>query len=180
MADATIITEVPPLRACYARIGQQAVVPIWGTHRRRVIFGALNIRSGSLQLLITTHWEALTWQAFLRQIRRAWRGWRIVLFADRGSPHTAEDSRASARALGIELRLLPVATPELNAVEGLWREAKDQHLANRSTDSMDDTADAFCQYLLDLSPRQRLHKAGVLSGHFWLMNSPSKNFTGPT
>ena len=180
MADATIITEVPPLRACYARIGQQAVVPISGTHRRRVVFGALDIGSGSLQLLITTHWEALTWQAFLRQVRRAWRGWRIVLFADRGSPHTGEDSRAWTKALGIEVRFLPVAAPELNAVEGLWREGKDQHLANRSTDSMDDTADAFCQYLLDLSPRQRLQKAGVLSGNFWLMNAASRDFTGPT
>jgi hypothetical protein len=170
MADATIITEVPPLRACYAPIGQQAVVPISGAHERRVIFGALNIKSGHLELLITTHWEALTWQAFLRQIRRVWRGWRTVLFVDRGSPHTAEDSQASAKALGIKLRFLPVATPELNAVEGLWRHGKDKHLANCSTDSIDDTADAFCQYLLDLSPRQRLQTAGVLSGNFWLTN----------
>jgi transposase len=168
MADATILTEVPPLRACYAPIGKQAVVAITGTHNKRVIFGALNIKRGYLELLITTHWEALTWQAFLQQIRGVWHGWRIVLFCDRGSPHTAVESREVAQALGIELRFLPVAMPELNALEGLWRHGKDQHLANRSIESIDDTADALCRYLLDLSPRQRLKMAGVLSGKFWL------------
>jgi hypothetical protein len=170
MSDATIITEVPPLRAAYAPIGAQATVPITGNHARRTIFGAINIGTGHLELLITSVWEALTWQAFLRQIRSAWRGWRIVLFIDRGSPHTAAASRELAMNLGIELRWLPVAVPELNAVEGLWRNGKDQALANRSTDSIDDSADALCHYLLGLSPRQRLKAAGVLSGKFWLAN----------
>ena len=72
--------------------------------------------------------------------------------------------------MGIELRWLPVAVPELNAVEGLWRNGKDQSLANRTTDSIDDSADAICHYLLGLPPKQRLKTAGVLSGNFWLTN----------
>lgn len=167
MSDATIVTETPPLRAAYAPIGTQAIVPITGNRTKRVIFGALNVYSGHLELLITTVWEALTWQAFLQQIRWAWRGWHIVLFIDRGSPHTAEDSQDLAKALDIEIRWLPVATPELNALEGLWRNGKD-FLANRSTHTIDESADAFCQYLLALTPHQRLQKAGVLSGKFWL------------
>lgn len=170
MADATIITETPPLRAAYAPIGQQAVVSITGNRAKRVVFGVINIFSGHIELMITTHWEALTWQAFLHLIRSVWRGWQIVLFIDHGSPHTAEDSRDLARQLGIEIRWLPVATPELNAMEGLWEDGKDQILANRTTSTIDESADAFCQYLLDLSPKQRLQKAGVLSGNFWLTN----------
>jgi hypothetical protein len=168
MSDATIITETPPLRAAYAPIGHQAVVPITGNRDKRVVFGALNIKSGRQSLMITTHWEALTWQAFLHQIRSTWRGWHIVLFIDQGSPHTAEDSQDVARDLDIEVRWLPVATPELNALEGLWREGKGQILANETTATIDGSADAFCQYLIDLTPRQRLEKAGVLSGNFWL------------
>lgn len=114
MSDATIITEMPPLRAAYAPIGTQATVAVTGNHARRAIFGALNIGTGHLELLITSVWEALTWQAFLRQIRRVWRGWQIVLFIDRGSPHTAATSRRMAANMGIELRWLPVAVPELN------------------------------------------------------------------
>ena len=91
-----------------------------------------------------------------------------MLFEDRGAPHTAEESREVAAALHIELRLLPVATPELNALDHLWRHVKSCGLANRATVSIDTSADMACQYLLALSPRERLRKAGVLSGHFWL------------
>ena len=85
-----------------------------------------------------------------------------------GSPHTADDSRALAAGLQIQLRFLPVATPELNAMDHLWRHVKRDVLSNRPTCSIDTSADVACQYLLDLSPQQRLKKAGALSGNFWL------------
>ena len=168
MVDATILTEIPPLRAAYAPIGEQAVVPITGNRAKRVVFGVLNIHTGHLEMLITPHCEGVTFQVFLRQIRSIWRGWHIVLFLDRGSPHRAHQSRNLAKHLAIELRWLPVATPELNAMEPLWEDGKAHVCANRTTHDIDDTADAFCHYLLDLTPQQRLKKAGVLSGNFWL------------
>ena len=100
-----------------------------------------------MEFLITAHLPAATYQAFLRQVRQAWRGWHIVLFADRGSPHTAKTSRALATALGIETRWLPTATPELHACEGLWRGAKGSWLAKRASQSIDEAADAACRYL---------------------------------
>jgi hypothetical protein len=118
--------------------------------------------------LITEEWTAATHLAFVRQVRQAWRGWHIVLFVDRGSPHTAKASRVLATALGIETRWLPTATPELNACEGLWRGAKGSGLANRANQGIDEAADAACRYLLHLAPPQRLQMAGVGSGHFWL------------
>ncbi len=45
-------------------------------------------------------------------------------FEDRGTPHTAEESLEVAIELGIEVRLLPRATPELNAMDHLWRHIK--------------------------------------------------------
>ena len=66
-------------------------------------------------------------------IRAHWRGWHIVLFEDRGTPHTAEDSREVAAGLGIQVRLLPRATPELNAMDHLWRSVKGRALADRPT-----------------------------------------------
>jgi hypothetical protein len=168
MLDETFILETPPLRAGWAMVGVQAEVPITGNHARRVVHGTLNVTSGHVELLITEEWTAATHQAFLHQVRHAWRGWHIVLFVDRGSPHTAKASRALAKALGIELRWLPTATPELNACEGLWRGAKGSGLANQASQSIDEAADAACRYLLNLTPRQRLQQAGALSEHFWL------------
>ena len=83
MLDETIITETPPLYYGYGRAGEQVPVPINGNRDRRVVHGALNIRSGSLLLLISPHWDQCSHQAFLQMIRGHWRGWQIVLFEDR-------------------------------------------------------------------------------------------------
>lgn len=168
MLDETIITETPPLWSCYCRIGEQAQIPVTGNHTRRILHGAININSGDVALLITQEWVQETHQAFLQMMRAHWRGWHIVLFEDRGSPHTAWDSYEMAAELSIEIRLLPRATPELNAMDHLWRHVKGRALADRRTESIDKSADQACQYIFDLSPRERLQKAGVLSGNFWL------------
>jgi transposase len=168
MLDETIITEIPPLYQCYGRIGEQVCVPIIGTHARRVLHGVLNIGSGELLLLITEDWVQETHQAFLAMIRAHWRGWNIVLFEDRGSPHVAGKSRHLAQELRIELRFLPKATPELNAMDHLWRHVKGRALANWPTQSIEAAADGACQYLLEMTRQERLRKAGVRSGNFWL------------
>jgi hypothetical protein len=147
--------ETPPLRAGWAKVGVQAEVPITGNHARRVIHGALNVTSGHVECLLTEDWTAVTHQAFWRQVRRAWRGWHLGLCVDRGSPHTATASRALATAVGIELRWLPTATPELNACEGLWRGAQGSGRANRAHQAIDEAADAACGSIVALMPRQR-------------------------
>ena len=168
MLDETIITETPPLASCYGRLGQQVRIPMTGHRARRVLHGALNIRPGAIALLITDHWEQDTHHYFLARVRSQWRGGPIVLFEARGAPHPAEESREVAAALHIALRLLPVATPAWHAMDHLWRHVKGCGLANRATVAIDTSADMACQYLLALSLCERLRKAGVLSGHFWL------------
>lgn len=168
MLDETILVETPPLSSRYGRIGKQVGVPITGSHARLVLHGALNIRNGEVLLFISEHWDQQTHQIFLRLIRSHWRGWRPVLFEDRGKPHTAGKSRQLAAALGIQIRFLPKATPELNAMDHLWRFVKGQVLANQPTLTMEQSTDAACQYILQMSPKERLRKAGVLSGNFWL------------
>jgi transposase len=168
MLDEVIITQTPPLYSCYCRIGKQASVPITGDRQKRILHGVINIRSGDVLLLITEVWDEVTHQYFLQMIRQHWCGWQIVLFEDRGTPHTAEESRELAIELGIEVRLLPRATPELNAMDHLWRHVKGRALANRSTITIDRSAEDACRYIFDLTPQQRLQQAGVLSGNFWL------------
>lgn len=170
MLDETIITETPPLYNAYGKKGLQVEVPISGNRTKRVLHGVLNIRSGETHFLITDRWNGDTFQAFLKMIREHWRGWRIVLFLDKGSPHTATESRALAAKLGLELRFLPTATPELNAMDHLWRHVKGRAPANQRTVSIDRSADRAAKYLLIMSSHERLKKAGVFSKTFWLKN----------
>ena len=51
-------------------------------------------------------------------------------------------------------------------MDHLWRHAKRETLGDRATLSIEVSALAACQYLIDLSPHDLFQKAGVLSGHF--------------
>jgi hypothetical protein len=166
--DATIITETPPLRARWALKGWEVAVPIMGNRNKRVLYGALNIKTGAICLDQAQQWNQDSFQEHLRHLKTQWRGWRIVLFLDRGSPHTAKMSRKLARELGIELRWLPVACPELNPVEGIWRHLKGKALANWPTLWMEELMERACGYIQSLAPVERLRNAGVLSANFWL------------
>ena len=168
MLDETIITETPPLYSCYGHIGEQVRVPITGNRSKRILHGAINVRSGDVVLLITEGWVNPTHQLFLSMIRSRWRGWNIVLLEDRASQHTSPESRQWAKDLGIEIRLLPRATPELNAMDHLWKHTKRATVGSRATSTVARSALDACQYILDLSREDRLRQAGVLSGNFWL------------
>jgi transposase len=165
-SDEVIITQTPPLRAAWGQIGEPINVPIIGDHDRRVLYGTLSLH-GALELYYAKEWDQDHFQAYLRQIRKRWRGWRIVLFLDRGSPHTATASRRLARAVGIQIRWLPTACPELNPVDHLWRHVK-ALLANEPSPKVVEAVERAASYLLKLSPMERLRKAGVLSPNFWL------------
>ena len=149
-------------------VGQQAAITITGNRDKQVLYGALNVGSGALCLTQAEKWNQGSFQDHLRQVRALWRGWRIVLFVDRGSPHTAKGSRSLARELRIEVRLLPTACPELNPLEGLWRYLKGQVLANEPTPDLAVSVKRACDELSNMTPTQRLRTAGVLSEDFWL------------
>jgi transposase len=167
-SDATILTETPPLRACWAKVGQQAEVPITGNRARRVVYGALNVGTGTVCLDRAGQWNQQSFQDHLRHLRRLWRGWNLVLFVDRGRPHTAWRSRALAAGLGIELRWLPVACPELNPLERLWRLLKGVVLSNEPTPDLDVSLARAFEHLEAMLPTERLKAAGALSGFFWI------------
>lgn len=155
----------------WAPIGQQAKVPILGQHRdKRILTGVLNIQTGSYFQYASETYTQDTFHIILKLVRRRWRGWHIVLFLDRISAQWAHSSRRLAKDLGIQLRWLPKACPELNPVDHLWRHLKNDILANEPLPDLKITLKHARSYLKDLSPHARLRKAGVLSEHFWLQD----------
>ena len=101
MLDETIIAETPPLYYCYGHIGQQISVPIAGNRSKRILHGAIKVRSGDTMLLITEQWTKETHQGFPPMIQAHWRGWNIVLFEDRASQHTCPRAVTGLRNLGL-------------------------------------------------------------------------------
>lgn len=166
--DSTTIREIPPLRAAWTRRGEQACVPLIGSHAKRVLSAVMNILTGHYLPYISASFSQGHFQDLLQLMRAQWRGWNLVLFLDRATVHTAEASQALAAELHIELRWLPTACPELNVMDCLWRHGKDHIVANEPTPILDHTVSMVVSYLDSLSDHERLTKAGVFAEHFWL------------
>src|SRR5208337_1209232 len=166
--DETNLLLFPPLRACWARRGESAEVVLSGRNARRVLFGAIHVRTGHRLLLPRSRQRAEDFQAFLLFVHEHYRGWPVWLLLDEDSSHTAHGSIGLARELQIGLIWLPKRCPELNAMDHLWGDAKDEVCANHQDPSIVHRVDSFIRYIQNLSPAEARRKAGILSEDFWL------------
>ena len=124
-------------------------MPITGANAKRVLFGAINLRTAHRVVLIRPRAGAADAQAFLREIRRRYRtAGTIWLLADRASAHTAARTQMLAAALGIRFLWLPKQAPELNAMDQLWRELKRLIAANRQAASVNALASNAAGWVL--------------------------------
>lgn len=172
--DETNVLLFPPLRAAWARRGQQARVLLTGRNARRVIFGALDLRTGRRVLVCRKHQRAPDFGAFLKELRRRYRTRPIALLLDEDPCHTARASQQLAAQLNIRMLWLPKRCPELNPMDHLWRAPKQNVSANRQTPTIDVAVERVMRYVERLTPRTALLKAGVLSRRFWLRSALSK------
>ena len=178
--DWTLLRLFPPLRATWALKGTQAVVPITGRNAKRVLFGAIDLKTARRVVLIRKRAGQTDAQAFLRELRRRYRraGW-LWLLTDRASALTAPQTQALADRLRIRFVWLPRQAPELSPVDQLWRELKRLMAANRQAPSIDTLAGEAATWVLMLTPQQARRKAGMASKQFWLGNL-LQNFWLPT
>lgn len=166
--DETDLLMFPPLRSCWALRGEPACVVISGRNARRVIFGALNLRTGHRLLLPREHQRAVDFQAFLSVVHEHYRGWHVVWLLDEDSSHTAAGSQRLGKKFNMEFLWLPKRSPELNPLNPLWGHGKNAICGNRQYETIDGQVNRFIDYLTKLSHEEVLRKAGVLSEDFWL------------
>jgi DDE superfamily endonuclease len=167
----------PPLRAGWSKRGEPARVWLTGRNARRVIFGAMNLRTGSRLLVPRGKGRSADYQAFLGEARSAYRGWHVALLLDEDPSHTAKASVAAAD--GMTLLWLPKRSPKLNPMDTLWGQAKDAISASKQYATIEEQVDRFLRHLRGLSNHEALHTSGVLSKTFWLRRALSHLFCGP-
>jgi len=166
--DWTILRMYPPLRHAWGWRGEQKPVRITGENARRVIFGAINLRTGHRVLLRRKGATQADFQAFLRELHRRYPGRALWLLLDRAGCQTAANSQRLAQQFKMLRVWLPKQTPELNPMDHLWRESKRNVSANRQYRSIDGHARRFEFWITNLSSREAQRKAGILSKNFWL------------
>jgi hypothetical protein len=177
--DETELLLFPPLRSCWSVRGQPATVRLCGHNARRVVFGSMNLCTGTRLFLPRRHRWAEDFQAFLRLLHEHYRSWHVALLLDEDPSHTAVGSVSLASCFDVELLWLPKRCPELNPMDSLWSDGKDVISANKQYASIEDQVQRFLSYLQAFSGEAALHTAGVLSKDFWLRRALSKNFCGP-
>jgi hypothetical protein len=114
--DETDLLLFPPLRANWSRRGEANRVLLSGRNARRVIFGAMNLRTGTRLFLARQHQRQEDFQAFLHLVHEHYRGWHVALLLDENPSHKATRSQRLASDLNIQLLWLPKRSPELPMV----------------------------------------------------------------
>jgi hypothetical protein len=168
--DETDLLLFPPLRSCWSPVGEPKEVVLSGRNARRVVFGAMNLRTGTRFFLAQQRQRAVDFQAFLRLLHDRYRGWHVAMLLDEDPSHTAKGSVQLAEWFDVELLWLPKRCPELNPMDTLWGQAKDVVCADKQYPSLDEQTDRFIRHLESLSPQDALHTASVLSDDFWLLD----------
>jgi len=168
--DETILRLFPVLRRAWSLRGHQARVPITGKNAKRVLFGAINMRTGHRIVMRRANMRHQHFRDYLRLLRSCYSGRAIWLLLDEAPSHTAPQSEALAKELGIELVYLPKQCSELNAMDQLWQDLKSEISANYQFRDIDEHAAKASHWVLSLSKTEALRKAGVLSKNFWLQS----------
>ena len=166
--DETILRLLPEIRRAWSLRGEQARIPISGENAKCVLFGVLNPRTGHRIVARGPNLRQQHFQRFLRLLRRSYPGRPIWLVLDKASCHTTPSTQALAESLDIVFIWLPKQWSQLNGMDQLWKELKKDISANFQYRSIEQHADFALRWIHSLSKTEALHKAGILSRHFWL------------
>ena len=167
--DETTLREFPPLRACWAKRGEQREVVISGRNGRRVIHGALNAQTGELVKLVRERSRQDDCIAFLEVLGQLRPMVPKLLIWDNAPPHHPKRVLEAAAKAQITIAWLPFRSPELNPLEDLWRLLKAVVAANRVYDTLNALATHAVNWLDACLPDSLLTRCGLRSSKFdWL------------
>jgi transposase len=167
--DETALREFPPLRAAWAKRGEQATVVISGRNSRRVLHGFVNVQSGEVVSVVRERSRGADSEVALAALGAVRPGVPKLVIWDNAPPHHTRPVREAAAAAGIELGWLPFRSPELNPCEDLWRHLKATVAANRAYPSVDDLAARAIAWLADQSGAAVRRLTGLQASKFnWL------------
>lgn len=169
MGDETRLREFPPLRAGWARRGQQTQVVVSGRNAQRVLLGAVNIVSGRWAQLVRERCRKDDARAFVEQLGAEQPGTRKLLVWDNAPPHHPRVVREAADAAHITIAYLPFRAPELMPCEDLWRQLKADVAANRAYTTMEELVERAVHWLEALTADEVLRRCGLRTSKFnWL------------
>jgi transposase len=152
---------LPVLRAMWMRRGRQLRVPTPGGNRKRAVFGALDLETGTWHYAVEARKRAVEFVAFVERLAAAYPERPLLLVLDNASIHTAKAVRTWAVAHPqVELLYLPAYSGHKeNPVEKVWWRLKDKVAGNRLHGSLEDLVTAIHAFFASFTPADALRLA---------------------
>jgi transposase len=128
--------------------GQTPVVRVDPGRRKAGFYGTLDLQTGQEWVLRSEHFQAETTVHHLQQLLDAYPDRPILLLWDRATWHQGEPIRqVLATNPRLEIMCFPVATPDLNPQEQVWKLTRRAVSHNHLIPKLPDLADKFEQHL---------------------------------
>ncbi|MEM0343593.1 MAG: IS630 family transposase [Thermoplasmata archaeon] len=129
--DETELHLNPRIQRTWQEVGSPTKVDAAGKDRKLNLFGVVNPDRGAVTRFCQRK-RSGDFVAFLRQVARHYRGWKVKIVLDNYGMHfTRRVQELLGRLNGhIELVALPTYSPHLNPIEGFWLFLKSHMLSN--------------------------------------------------
>ena len=124
----------PTLHRTWAPRGEQPRVPTRGERRTAHVYGAIDLENAYFSYSFAEVFNGSTFLGFLQALVRRYDGRKIFLIIDNGPCHNLNKQGKvwlHEHRDSIELHRLPPYSPELNAVEGIWKTTRRTATHNR-------------------------------------------------
>ena len=164
-ADESEALTHPYLAHVWAKKGADLRVPAPGQSAKMAMLGLLDWARRKLIVRTSRTKRSLDFIALLEEVDRRY-GPKvgvaikpIVLVLDNGPIHTSKASRAALaeRAHWLTVEWLPKYAPELNDIEGVWRDLKRHHLAHQTFTGPEDLDGAIQEAVIKLNTKRSRH-----------------------
>lgn len=154
----------PYLAHAWAERGTDLRVQAPGQARKVALLGVLNAATREVLVHTSATKRSSDFVALLEQLDRAYGPTPgqarkpVVLVLDNGPIHTSKASLAAlaARRPWLAVEWLPRYAPELNAIEGTWRDLKRHHLAHRTFRDADELDQAIHQAVTQMNAERTI------------------------
>jgi len=153
----------PTLHRTWARVGQQPRVGTRGERKTAHVYGALALHDARFTHQFADVFNGRTFLGFLQVLVRRYRR-KVFLIIDNGPCHNLDaEGRAwlAANCHRIELNRLPPYSPELNAIEGVWKTTRRRATHNRYFATTQERDAAICAAFQDFADYPSLIDAHV-------------------
>jgi hypothetical protein len=141
--DETRLGLLPILRRRITACGVQPVATVSQRFENFYLFGAVEPTTGDSFFLELPFLNSAMFQLWLDDFAQTFAASFNILVLDNGAFHTAKTLRWPPNVVAVPL---PPYSPELNPIERLWRDLKDQ-LATTVCTSLDQLSETLCRLI---------------------------------